>query len=527
MGISPARILLSCAIAPIALLVAYPAYADDTASINNQIQSLQQQIHQQQQKMLDQQKLLQKLLGRVTESEAQAKSAQEAAAAAQLKAQTTATEVQQTAAAATAAEKPAASKSGLGLGKNNRPTWTSSDGLNSISLTSIFDFDVGGYNYHPERGNATQHLNSGVNARRARIGVNGTLDGVWKYDLQYDFGNYDDNLTDTNAPKSGIKSAFISYEGFKPFVMDLGYLSVPYTLDQATAPVDYMFMEHPISQALAIAVAGGDSRSAFGARYFTDQYWVGGYLTGPRSGTSHTTAEQVGGTLRATYQVVQTDDASLHLGVDGEQLFKRPGTQTISFTTEPELSIDPTALAGVTLGSTTHPLKNMTVVSGEAAGGWRNLFFQGEYFYYDAQVIGLKTAAFDGGYLQGSWTMTGEHRQYIPDSGAYGRIYPTAPFSMANHTWGAWELAVRLSYADLNSNFVKNEVNTASAIDGGKDFITTVGLSWYVNNNLMFRINYLHGGFDELYTNITSAPSKQKPAGANFDALALRAQLTF
>lgn len=43
----------------------------------------------------------------------------------------------------------------------------------------------------------------------------------------------------------------------------------------------------------------------------------------------------------------------------------------------------------------------------------------------------------------------------------------------------------------------------------------------------MFRINYLHGLFSALSTNITSAPSTQKSAGAHFDALAMPAQVTF
>lgn len=508
---SPRIKLFGCAAAPIVLLMTHAALAQD-ASLHSQIDALrqqidqqQQQIQQQQQQMQQQQNELQNLLDRVGQSEAQAKQAQATAAAAQ---------------------KTAASKSSMALDKNNRPTWTSEDGQNSISLTSILNFDVGGYSYTPQPGQATRELQNGVNARRARIGVHGIFMKDWVYDFQYDFGSYDDNLTDTNAPKSGVKSAYISFLGL-PVVFDLGYLSVPYTLDQATANVDYMFMEHPISEALAIAVAGGDSRSAFGARYFTDRFWSGIYLTGPKAGTSHTTGEQLGLTARATYQLVQEGDTSLHFGADFAQLLQPPGTHTLNFTIEPELSIDPTALAGVTLGSTTHPLRGMSVYSIEAAGGWRSLFFQGEGFLYRVDEAGLLSNTFSGGYFQTSWTMTGEHRQYLKDSGAYSRINPAKPFSISEGTWGAWEIAARISDTDLNSNFTRFTTNTGSAINGGNDIIGTLGLNWYPNNNIMFRINYLHGLFDDLYTNITSAPKLQQPAGAHFDAVAMRAQVTF
>lgn len=504
--------LLGCAAAPLACLILHPAFAQDAAldtqieAMRQQIQQQQQQMQLQQQQMQQQQQQLQTLLDRVGKSETQAKQAQDAA---------------------TAAQQTAASKSSIALDSHNRPTWTSADGQNSISLTSIFNFDVGGYRYKADPGATTQTLNDGVNARRARIGVHGLFLGDWVYDLQYDFGNYDDNLTDTNAPKSGVKTAYVSYTGIKSIAIDFGYLPVPYTLDEATANTDYMFMEHPLPEALAIAVAGGDSRSTLGTRYYTDRFWAGLNFTGPKAGTSHTTREQLGGTARMTYQVVQDGDTSLHVGADVEQLFKSPGSGTLNFTTEPELSIDPTAIAGLTLGSTTNPLEDMSVYSLEAAGGWHSLFFQSEYFLFLSKSSGLETATFNGGYLQGSWTLTGEHREYRPESASYARINPAHPFSPKTGGWGAWEVAARVDYTDLNSNFTPLVKNSSSAVDGGQDVMATVGLNWYANQNVMFKLNYLHGVFSQLWTNITSTPSSQKLAGAHFDALAMRMQVTF
>ncbi len=506
-----------CTVGAVAILTGQ-AFAADAPVANHQLETLQEQIRQQQavlaqqQKQLQaQQQQLQDLLARVAEGETQSRQAQQVAAP-----------------VAAAVSPPPAPTAKLALSANNRPTFTSADGRNSIGLTSLFNFDVGGYSYRPNSGSTSpQSLQSGVNARRARIGVTGVFQGDWKYDFQYDFGNFDDALTDANAPKSGVKSAFITYAGIKSTAIDLGYQSVPFTIDQATAPADYMFLEHPIPQALATAVAGGDSRSAFGVRSFDDRYWVGGYLTGPKAGISHTTAEQLGGTVRASYQVVSTDNASLHFGGDFAQLIKAPGTHSLNLTTEPEISIDPTASYGLTLGSAANPLRSASVYGLEAAGGYDSLFFQGEYFFYNFARKGLASANFNGGYLQGSWTVTGEHRPYNKEAAAYGRISPNQPFSLKDGGLGAWELAARISQTNLNDHFVMGAQNNLSAVDGGNEVTTTVGINWYPNNNIMFRLNYEHGVFGDMLSNITARPTSQKDTGAHLNAIAARAQVTF
>jgi phosphate-selective porin OprO/OprP len=56
-----------------------------------------------------------------------------------------------------------------------RPSICTPDGLNCIAFTSRLHFDVGGYDYSPNSASTVpQHLDSGWNARRARIGVLGT-----------------------------------------------------------------------------------------------------------------------------------------------------------------------------------------------------------------------------------------------------------------------------------------------------------------------------------------------------------------
>jgi len=228
---------------------------------------------------------------------------------------------------------------------NNRPTICTADDQNCVSITSRLHLDVGTYNYRPNTAATTpQHLDDGVNARRARIGVIGKFMGDWNYALIYDFGGSSDGFGGTataggtavgflpGGALSGIQSAYLSYTGFKPFggklAIEGGYMDVAYTLDEATSSNDILFMERASSQVIASNIAAGDNRSAFGARWYNDVFWIGAYATGPTSGTIHSgssvnpngATEQDGVIARVAGQVVSGKDYSLHIGADAEFL---------------------------------------------------------------------------------------------------------------------------------------------------------------------------------------------------------------
>ena len=70
---------------------------------------------------------------------------------------------------------------------------------------------------------------------------------------------------------------------------------------------------------------GGDARSAFGFRSSGPAYWAGLFATGPTAGASHAnavngSAESSALLARFGYQLVQTPDASLHIGVNAADM---------------------------------------------------------------------------------------------------------------------------------------------------------------------------------------------------------------
>ncbi len=431
----------------------------------------------------------------------------------------------------------------------NRFGLESEDGRNSIALTGRLHFDVGDYlDYEPQSKSATvQNLNSGVNARRARLGVTGRVAGDWNYTLIYDFGGSSDGLSPTaGAPSSGIENAYVTYNGLNkgpvPLAFDLGYMTTPFSLEEATSSNDIMFIERPSIQTIATGIMAGDYRSAIGVRSNDGRYWAGMYLTGSQSGAAHNTGEQVGAFGRATYQLLQAPDYSLHIGVDLGGLLKSAapgGIRTITLSDRPELRVDPTVILSTgALGTAANPVNNAAVYGVEGAAAYENLFVQGEYYHVAVDRSGLPTNGFDGGYIEASWTLTGEHRNYIPATGAYSGIIPSNPFSPWDDHFGlgAFEVAGRFSTVSLNDHFLPGIApgttpGTSNAVGGGKQTVYAVGLNWYPNANTRFMFDYLHGNIPKRFSTaagggIDGTPLGT-PIGGNFDAIALRTQFAF
>ncbi|MDB5409991.1 MAG: porin [Rhodospirillales bacterium] len=486
---------------------AAPPVAAQIDQLQQQIQALQQQ-HQQQIQALQQQ--LQNLQSQVNASQ----KAQSAAASA---------------APPTTASPPAAPQSAPRVTQSmtNRFGIESANGQYSIALTGRLHLDAGDYiSVRPgSRTAPVSNLSSGFNARRARIGVNGKAFGDWTYTFIYDAGNSND------VTPRGIEYAQINYRGFKDTVLDFGYSDTFFTLDEATNTNDLMFMERSTPAVIATLFNADDFRANAGARFFNDRFWLGAYVTGPQQGQSHAlTAEQFGAYQRGTYQVLRGADYSLHLGIGVDELLKAPNTgigtaNAITLSDAPELRIDPTAILNTgTLGSVANPVTGATVFNLETAAGYKNLFWQGEYFHYALDRRGLQQANFEGGYGQVGWTLTGESRKYIQETGSYSAIIPNHPFSLAEGSWGAWELGLRLSYINLNDNFTAGLplASQPSVVAGGKQTSFTLGLNWYVNSNIRFMLNYVHADIDK-----KSLTAPTNSVGATVDAIALRSQVAW
>ncbi|KJC62118.1 porin [Bradyrhizobium sp. LTSPM299] len=520
-------------------LAASPAHSESSGS-NAEIALLKQQLH-----MLEQK--LDKLQQQTNANTATAATANAHAKAADAKAATVAN-----ANAALPVKGPVAPFGVVVSMPNNRPTICTADEQNCIAITSRVHWDVGGYNYRPDTaGTSPQKLDDGENLRRARIGVIGKFFGDWNYALIYDFGGTADGFGGTGAAgatavgflpggaTAGVENAYLSYTGFKPFggkmAIEGGIMDLPWTMDEATSSNDILFMERASVGIIAQNIAAGDFRSTFGTRWWNDQLWVGGYVTGPTTGAIHSastvsppgTSEQYGGVVRIAGNPISGKNYSVHIGADAEWLIQPPRNlvtqaQTLTLSDRPELRIDPTTL--ISTGAIAN-VSGAQVYGVEAAATYGSFIAQGEYYWFNVDrtantglpPFGAPSLKFDGGYAQVGYVLTGETRAYNPATASYGGIKPADPFSLASGGWGAWEIAGRVSQMNLN-----DQLATAAGIAGGRQTIYTAALNWYVNGNVRFMLDYLHGTIGKQASPISTAD-----VGSKFDAVAMRTQIAF
>ena len=141
---------------------------------------------------------------------------------------------------------------------NHRFQLSSADGAWTIAPTGRVHFDVGGYlNQKPEPGQALgvgdNRLTSGVNVRRARLGVTGKAMNDFTYTLILDAGG----ATDATA---AINTAQVSYTGFRNTSIDFGYFAQYGVMEEASSSNDILFIERSTPSTIASSFGAGDPR---------------------------------------------------------------------------------------------------------------------------------------------------------------------------------------------------------------------------------------------------------------------------
>lgn len=485
--------LLSSCIAG-SVLALRPALAQ-TPQVSAQIEALQSQLLALQRQLdelrqqLDQQKQTTatqaRELGEVRQRQAQVQ-----------------TQAQASASAPAAAPAPAPDAGHVSF-PNGRPTLTSNDGRFSIGLTGKIHFDTAHYIEGRNRGSvpaATEDLNSGTNMRRAQLGVTGRVFRDFEYLLNYEFGGAPDN-------NGTLEEARISYVGIPNLSLEIGQLEPALTLEEGTSSNDNSFLEQAAAVNMSSSLAAASGRQAVGGRWWGDRHFLGAYLTGGSAGTE-ADDEQRGATLRIAGLPYRDGANLIHLGASGSYVFKpnetNGGADTVRFRDRPELRVDSNRLVD------TGPIDASHAYTGgvELAAVYRNLSLQGEYLRFGAdRKPGQPDVDFGGWYVFGSWVLTGESRRYNNARGAFGGVRPERPFDPAEGGWGAFELLARYSTVDLNDRDVR----------GGEQDVITLGLNWYLNNNIRFMFNYQ-------YVDVDRRDATGLQIGQDFHAISMRAQ---
>jgi phosphate-selective porin OprO/OprP len=411
-----------------------------------------------------------------------------------------------------------------------RPTFTSEDGQYSLAIGAQVQFDAGAYFQGESNENVqppgARDLNNGVNLRRGRLYFVAKM-GDFALNITPDFGGSPDGSV-------SLYEANLNYTGFKPLTITLGYFKPWLTLQDSMSSNDFLFLERPSIIEIARGVAAGDSRASFGAKASGDDYFAALYLTGSSFGAQNANLlndEQTGGTVRLATRPFRGEDWNTHIGFSGSYVFHLNENdaaasgqhQTIQLRDRPELRIDMNRL----IDTGVIPASSADTYGIELGANWRNFLVQAEYERIDVDQNQLEGPSpvlhFQGGYIEGSWVITGESRPYNTSAAAWARPVPEHPFSLDNGGWGAWEIAVRYSIADLNSEEHNNEPASATGgVFGGLQQVYSIALSWYPINQVRFQLQFSH-----VDVNRRSADDGVTQIGQQFEDIAFRSQIAF
>ncbi len=458
-----------------------------------------------------------------------------------------------TAAPAPPASPPSAPTGGATI-LAGKPSIASPDGRFVANLHGVAQFDAAAYLQASARPQAVdfrrgataadsghaRDLADGTGFRRARIGVDGKVFGDLEYGLLFEFGG--------SGAEDGahLQEGYIQYSGFKPFHLRLGAFRPSLGLEDQTSVNSLLFNERPAVVDASASLSGADFREGFQLWASGDRWFASGIATSRNVATINSTGtttaasfdQALGFVGRAVYLPFKGDDWLTLVGVHGSYAYQvvdsggpdvAAGTvrYPIQFRERPELRVDGTRLVDTGAIDAQHGHTQ----GFEFAAQKQNLLVQAEHESFGIQRRNstLSDPGFSGWYVEAAWTLTGERRRFNPNTFAFDSPPVDHPFDLDAGTWGAWELALRYSY--LNLNYHPGDAGKATPADGvrgGEQQILTAGLNWYLNPVIRFMLDYQHVDVNRLSPSATTfATPVGAQIGQKYDSVSLRSQLSF
>ncbi|MHC1764496.1 MAG: OprO/OprP family phosphate-selective porin [Verrucomicrobiia bacterium] len=319
-------------------------------------------------------------------------------------------------------------------------------------------------------------FDNGAELRRARIYAKGDCLLLWPVSYQLEVGYIPNEFY--------IEESYLAFKDFPRIgVLKVGQYQAPMGLDIVSSARDITFMEPAAPlQALAPGVNAGLQlgRPVFDQR----ATWTAGLFTAGEGHDFGDASKNYGRVItRFTglpiFNVDPEDLDStelLHIGLSANILYS--GSSSVRYRSRPESHLAPHVVDTGEISA-----DGSLVVGAEAAWVDGPFSVQGEFLHSwvrktDGQVPGLF-----GFYASAGWFLTGESRPYDVTEGVFGRVIPRHNFNWGHGGWGAWELAGRYSFVNLNS----------ADLQGGRLSTLMAGVNWYLHPHVKCRLDYGYG----------------------------------
>ncbi|MDB6083604.1 MAG: phosphate-selective porin, partial [Gammaproteobacteria bacterium] len=392
-------------------------------------------------------------------------------------------------------------------------SFQSADGSDQIRFHGEFDFDGRFYDDRltPEGSRSTWLL------RRARPIIEGTFANIFDFRFNPDFA----------GGKTVIQDAFVAARFNPLFVLTAGKFKEPFGLERLQLSPNNRFIELGLpsdlvpNRDLGLQVSG-----TYGYPSGTLIYQLG-WFNGVSDGTSTD--------ANATPDVDNNDAKDWVARVFAEpfsktQLAALKGlgagvavsyVNQVGSATNPLLPTYKTetqrnffAYDGARTASGTVPVAGATYADGkrlrvspQAYYFFRSFGLLGEYVHESqdvARTVGTGAGAFtrratldpQSSQLIATYLLTG-------DDATFGTVKPKRPFAVGQPGWGAFEVAARISQLSLDAKTFADASNGAvhswfadPATQASKAVAWTVGLNWYLTQNVAWYLDYTRTRFD-------------------------------
>ena len=361
---------------------------------------------------------------------------------------------------------------GVELFWKDAPGLRSSDGQFSVKVGGKIHADIGWIDADDLGKDIGIRLKHNTEYRRMEPYVSGQFFENLEFKLEGEFAGRRNQLKDAY-----LRVKRLPYLGS----VTVGHIKEPFNMDELTSSKSIALMERALPNAFAPKRAFGvmannhalDQRMTWAAGVFrqTDHYRAGS----TDRGSAHAF------TGRVTALPVYKDEGKKLVHLGGAYSLRRP-IHRIRFRQRPEAHF-----TRYVTNTGRIDADHLNLYGTEAALVDGPFWMQGEYI---AAVVDPAVGAnfsFNGIYVQAGYFLTGEHRPYDRRKGVFSRVRPKKDF-LRGGGGGAWEVAGRYSFLDLDDNYLPASARTVQN--------ATVGLNWYLNPYMRIMWNYVHSWVD-------------------------------
>ena len=348
--------------------------------------------------------------------------------------------------------------------------------------------DSGTFNQDNNNKETVGDANNGVDIRRARLGVEGEGFERFFYRFDVDFVTFDQST----ATRPTIFDAYFEMQQL-PVLGNLrvGQFREPFSLERLDSSNDQPFLER--SAAInTLAPNRNVGLMAFDWNASETMTWSYGIFDEATNEFGEDIRDRTGlsGTGRVTWLPLINADGSQLVHVGASYSYRKLGQTSREFASRPEVNLKEGALSTPSFVDTGLLQVHDYHVGGlEMSSVLGRLSFQGEYVALAGVQSDNQSLFLQGGYLEVMYWLTGEHRVFNRTQGRYGSVTPNHPFRTSDPGaggWGAWELAGRVSWFDLDH----------ASLHGGRLTNLTCGLNWNFAIRSRVMCNYIHSFLD-------------------------------